>query len=262
MTTDTKAIVDSDDIVAVVGELVLDDGVTLERQSGPQALAVARQIESALLPHLSSDQMRMSIWQGFQTNPTNTAPLLVTAVEMLLKADAALAQRLDTLLEQYKQAAHPATSTTINTGGGAYIGGTVTTSGGDFVGRDQTKIVGDGNVIGDHSSATVIKQTGLQAGEVTALFDRALALARQKPPELRDDLESAVETAKEEAEAGEDADKRLLSKMLDLLLDKGPDVLEIVVDAILSPGAAAGKGARLLARQAREALAKKRQSPS
>ncbi len=262
MATDTKAIVDSDDIVAVVGELVLDDGTTLERQRGSKALAVARQIESALTPRVAQDPAYAPLWQQFRAAPQVQAPALGGVLQVLLAADAALAQRLDTLLEQYKQAARPATSTTINTGGGAYIGGTVTTSGGDFVGRDQTKIVGDGNVIGDHSSSTVIKQTGLQAGEVTALFDRALALARQKPPELRDDLESAVETAKEEADAGEDADKRLLSKMLDLLLDKGPDVLEIVVDAILSPGAAAGKGARLLARQAREALAKKRQSPS
>ncbi len=150
-------------------------------------------------------------------------------------------------------------STVINTGGGAYIGGNVSLSGGSFVGRDQRNvtITGDGNVIGDHSRATVIKHSGMESDQVMALFARALALARQKPEPVREDLEVAVETVKEETEKGEAADKSLLSKMLDVLLEKGPDILEVVIEAILNPAAAAGKGAKLLAKQAQEVLAKK-----
>lgn len=48
--------------------------------------------------------------------------------------------------------------TTIHTGGGAYIGGNVTIGGGKFVGRDEITIIGDGNVVGDHSRATVGKR--------------------------------------------------------------------------------------------------------
>jgi len=150
----------------------------------------------------------------------------------------------------------------IDTGGGAYVGGDVTVKGGDFVGRDQTQIhiTGDGNVVGDYSSATVIKQTGADVAQVAALFERALELARapQRPPETREDLEAAVETTQREAEKGEEADTGLLNKMLDVLLEEGPDVLEIVLEAILNPAAAAGKGARMLARNARKALEKRR----
>jgi hypothetical protein len=46
----------------------------------------------------------------------------------------------------------------IHTGGGAYIGGNVTIGNGKFVGRDDVTIIGDGNVVGDHSRATVSKR--------------------------------------------------------------------------------------------------------
>ena len=118
----------------------------------------------------------------------------------------------------------------------------VTTNGGDFVGRDQIKTL----------------QSGLDADAVARLFAQALDLARQQPVALREDVAAAVETAQEEVAAGPDADKALLNKMLDVLLDKAPDVLELVVEAILNPAAAVGQGAKLLAKQARESLQKQR----
>jgi hypothetical protein len=119
---------------------------------------------------------------------------------------------------------------------------------------DRITVTGDGNVIGDRSRSTVVKRAGLQLDGVAALLDRALALARRKPPPVCEDLEAAVDIVREEIEAGEAADKRLLSQALDVLLEKGPDVLEIVLDAMLDPGASAGKGARMLARRARKSL--------
>jgi len=248
------------EIVEVVGELVPDAGTALEQTHGSQALSVAREIETALVPRLERNTIYTTVWQQFRAAPDGeAAPLLVAAVETLLKADAALARRLDDLLAEYRQAAHPA-AMAINTGGGAYVGGSVTVKDGDFVGRDKSvRITGDGNVVGDHSRATVIKQTGASMDQVAALFAQALELARapQRPLEEREDLEAAVEMAQQETEKGERADPGLLSKALDVLLEKGPDVLEFVLEAILSPAAAAGKGARMLARKAREALEKR-----
>ena len=242
-------------IVEVLAELVPDQGMTLARQHGSQALATAQAIEVELSPHLGGNPTYAPLWQQFQAQPVTMAPALAGVLQVILAADAALARRLDVLLASYRQAL--STTTTINTGGGAYIGGDMTVSGGDFVGRDKIHITGDGNVVGDHNSATVIKRTGMTGAEVAALFDRALALARRKPPEVREDLESAVEIAQEETQKGDDADKSLLNKALDVLLDKGPDILELVLDAILNPAAAAGKGARMLAKQARGTLRRK-----
>lgn len=149
--------------------------------------------------------------------------------------------------------------TTVNTGGGAYVGGSVTASG-DFVGRDKTTGTGDGNVSGDSNRVSVNKPVGMSGETVAQLFAQALALAQQQPADARDEIEAAVETAQEETAAGEDADKRLLNKALDVLLERGPDILELVLNAILNPAAAAGKGAKMLAKQARAALEKRRKN--
>jgi len=247
--------VKAQEIVNVLAEVVPEGGATL----APAAREKAQVIQAEIVPRLEANPLTAQAWHGFQADPQSGAAILASALQLLLAADVALAQKLELLIAAYNQAARPTggTTSTINTGGGAYIGGGVTTSGGDFVGRDKVQITGDGNVVGDHSSATVIQQSNDMAS-VAAIFEKALTLAKQQPVEVREDVEAAVETAKEEAEKGEGADKSLLNKALDVLLDKGPDVLELVLDAILNPGTAAGKGAKMLAKQARGALEKKR----
>ena len=145
------------EIVEVVGDLVPDDGITLGQAHGPQALVVARQIQAALVPRMERDPAYAPLWRAFRTAPREQAPALAGVVQVLLAADAALGRRLDALLEEYRQATG-SSGTTIRTGGGAYIGGDVTVRIGDFVGRDKREvhITGDGNVVGDGSSATVV----------------------------------------------------------------------------------------------------------
>ncbi len=81
----------------------------------------------------------------------------------------------------------------VNTGGGAYIGGGVNTGGGKFVGRDETIITGDGNVIGDHSQATVIKQAN--QGATVAEFSALLAQMRALLPQAGLDADTAEAVA-------------------------------------------------------------------
>jgi len=157
------------EIVEVVGGLVTDDGVALEQAHGPQALAVAQQMQAALVPRLEGDPAYAPLWRAFLAAPLQQAPALAGVLQVLLAADAALARRLDALLEGYRQA-KGASGTTIGTGGGAYVGGDVTVRGGDFVGRDrhEVHVTGDGNVVGDGSSATVVKRTGDPEAEGSA----------------------------------------------------------------------------------------------
>lgn len=245
------------EMVDVMAEVVPDGGTALAHRA-PQALAPAQAMEAALAPRLEANPTYAPLWQAFQAAPETSKPLLVGVVQMLVQSDPALARALDGLFSDYRQAtANSGTTTAINTGGGAYVGGSVTTSG-DFVGRDSINVTGDANVIGNGNQVSVHKSSGVPGETVAQLFAQALALARQQPAVVRDDVEAAVETAQEETEAGEEADKRLLSKALDVLLDKGPDVLEIVINAILNPAAAAGKGAKMLAKGARDALGKRR----
>ena len=59
----------------------------------------------------------------------------------------------------------------IDTGGGmAVVGSTVSTGGGDITGRDksETRVTGDGNVVGDGSSSSIVKTLPSTAEDMSA----------------------------------------------------------------------------------------------
>ncbi|MCD4738869.1 MAG: caspase family protein [Anaerolineae bacterium] len=92
----------------------------------------------------------------------------------------------------------------INTGGAAYIGGGVQTGGGNFTGRDSIQITGDGNVIGNQSHSTVIKQTG-QPTHIRQTFRRlrASVAAQATISSLdKEDLQIELEDLEDELTAG------------------------------------------------------------
>ncbi len=104
----------------------------------------------------------------------------------------------------------------IDTGGGAYIGGDVK-AGGDFVGRDQVIITGDGNVVGDQSSATVIKQ--VTEGATLAEFLRLLAELRQAlpaaglDPDTAEVIEADVQVVEEQAQKEKPSTAVIVAKL-------------------------------------------------
>ena len=104
----------------------------------------------------------------------------------------------------------------IDTGGGAYIGGDVK-AGGDFVGRDQVIITGDGNVVGDQSSATVIKQ--VTEGATLAEFLRLLAELRQAlpaaglDPDTAEVIEADVKVVEEQAQKEKPSTAVIVAKL-------------------------------------------------
>lgn len=248
---------DAQEIVAIVGEIVPDEGRALAERRGPQALAVARQIETALLPHLEQNPAYAPLWQQFQAAPQALAPALAGVVQVLLTADAALAARLDALLEDYHRVTS-STSTTINTGGAAYVGGKVTVKGGDFVGRNKTTIVGDGNVTGDRSSATVVQQT-VDPEALARAFAQLYAAVEARPntpPGDKADLEAEIHDLQQEVARGEQADENLVTRRLRNIGRMAPDILEVVVATLLNPAAGVSLvAAKIAARMRDEAAA-------
>jgi hypothetical protein len=104
----------------------------------------------------------------------------------------------------------------INIGGGAYIGGKVSI-GRDFVGRDKITITGDGNVVGDHSSATVIKQVreGVTLEEFLRLLAelRAALPAAGLDPETATVVEADVRAVEEQAQREKPRGSIILAKL-------------------------------------------------
>ena len=104
----------------------------------------------------------------------------------------------------------------IDTGGGAYIGGDVKAEG-DFVGRDQVIITGDGNVVGDQSSATVIKQ--VTEGATLEEFLRLLAELRQAlpaaglDPDTAEVIEADVQVVEEQAQKEKPSTAVIVAKL-------------------------------------------------
>ena len=243
------------EIVEVVGELVVDDGERLRQQHGSRALTAAREMETALVPRLQENEMQATIWQQFQEAPGAGAPYLVLAVEDLLNADAALAWRLDALLGQYRRATRRAGGR-VDTGGGAYVGGSVSVEGGDFVGRDETTVSGGGNAISDHGRSTVVKQTA--DPEAVARAFRLFYDAVEAKPDLSDperaDLKAELEEVEEELAKGEGADEGFIARRLRSVKRMAPDIWDVVITTFGNPVAGLGMvGKKIAARMKAEA---------
>ena len=109
------------------------------------------------------------------------------------------------------------THTTIDTGGGAYVGGGVQTGGGHFIGRDS--IV-----------------HGVSAHDLEALFAPLLAaVAAQAPADGRTAALRRVEDLKAEAAKGGKADDGKVARVVDGLVGLVPGAVSTVVGAFASP---------------------------
>jgi hypothetical protein len=93
------------EIVERITELVLDGGATLEQRDGPQALAVAQEIEGALMSAMEGTLANVVLWEQFLSTPHEVALAVVGVVQTLMEADPVLAEWLEAALARYDQAA-------------------------------------------------------------------------------------------------------------------------------------------------------------
>jgi hypothetical protein len=109
----------------------------------------------------------------------------------------------------------------INTGGGAYVGGNVSVDhGGKFVGRD------------DNST------TGLSGDEVAKLFAsiyQKIDARPNTPPQDKEDLKSEVTDLQAEVAKGAEANETFLERRLRNIKRMAPDILEVVVSSFANP---------------------------
>jgi len=111
----------------------------------------------------------------------------------------------------------------IDTGGGAYIGGSVNTGGGKFVGRD------------DYST------TGASAEEMAKAFEKIYAAIEARPntnAQDKADLKTDVKEIQAEAAKGEQASEDFLSRRLRSIEKMAPDILDVAESALAGPPAA------------------------
>ncbi len=240
----------AEQIVNVLAKVVPDDGASLRQRDGPAALAAAEKIHGELVPRLKENVGYAALWQQFQADPTAQAEILAAIIASILVANPGLARRMDSLLNEFREAT--GASTTVNTGGGAYVGGSVAVTNGDFVGRDKrtTTITGDGNVVGDHSSSTVIKQQGADAAAIARAFADFYSAVQQQPdlpPRDKADVQAELEEVETELQKGEEANAGFIRRRLRHVQRMAPDIYDVVLATFANPIAGLGLIAKKIA---------------
>ncbi len=128
----------------------------------------------------------------------------------------------------------------IHTEGGAVVGGDVH-AGRDVVLGDQINITGDGNVVGDHSSATVIKQ--VTEGITVEGFLQLMEHIRQQLPaarldgDIEDIVDADVRVIEQQASKEKPSKPIILSKLkgvTELLTEMGKVVAAATALAALA----------------------------
>ena len=92
------------EIVELMVELVPDHGATLKQQDGPRAVAIAQEIEGALMSAMEGKLANVLLWEQFLSTPGEVALALIGVVQMLMDADPVLADWLEASLVRYRQA--------------------------------------------------------------------------------------------------------------------------------------------------------------
>ncbi len=120
-------------------------------------------------------------------------------------------------------------SRSINTGGGAYVEGTVTAH--EFVGRDKT--------------VTGVDAAGL-ADLFGTVYDR-IARMPERPDVDKDELRDTVEKVEREAAKGADANPQKIGYWLNTLAGVVPDVVKVVAAALVNPVAGVAAAVQVVA---------------
>ena len=150
----------------------------------------------------------------------------------------------------------PQSAPTIDTAGGATIGGDIHTGGGDFVGRD--KIVNSYNrgvsiggnvsnsniVIGDHN--VVGSTVNLQEEYIQQIYE-AIESHPGADALDKEDMRGIVKEIQKEDQKGAEADETFIARNLRTLKRMAPDILEVALATIVNPLAGFGVVARKVA---------------
>ncbi len=139
----------------------------------------------------------------------------------------------------------------VNTGGGAYVGGSVHTGGGDFVGRDKNVSADRGGVAvgGDAADNTLTTGSGNLVAHAKSVFAPVYRAIKQsdRSEQQKADLAANVGEIQAEAAKGNQADESFLARRLRNLRSMAPDIAEVALAALSGPGAALGAVVRKVA---------------
>jgi hypothetical protein len=247
-------------VVRILGQFMQDDEATLERRYGPQAVALAQELESMLAIRLREESPYATLWQQFESQPQTAAAGLTGALEALVEADPALARRLEAFVEEYHRlmgsseelrarrrmeeqelliagdVPRPTTAPAdaYDVGGGTYLYGNV--GAGRVSTAEDVRGVSDG-----YEGRLPVEGMELNIAEVASIFE-PVEVALKTHPDISSAVEAQlkVELAEMQAQVAR-GDQAEVEKMVHHLHNIGrlaPDILEILLSRLtdLAPG--------------------------
>lgn len=238
-------------VVQVLTQVHSEGREVYARRYGREALLLTDELEDTLKSRLT---VYGPLWGQFTAQPQLMGAALTPIIQTLLSTDAELNRQVEGLLTRLQALA--SARPTVNTGGGAYIGGNVTTQGGDVVGRDKTSITltGDGNVVGSNNVVTVTKTTGVDPEKLRAFFEfmqKKVEAQPDLPPTVKEDVRAELKDVETELKKGEQADESFLMRRLRNIGRMAPDILDVMLTTFANPVAGLGKVAQKIAEKAR-----------
>jgi hypothetical protein len=87
-----------------MSELVADRGRALEQRDGARALAVAQEMEGALMSAMEGKLANVVLWEQFLLAPSEMEAPVTAVVGSLMEADPVLREWLEASLLRYEQA--------------------------------------------------------------------------------------------------------------------------------------------------------------
>ncbi len=243
-------------VVRILREYEEDEGQSLDRRVGPEAVTVARDMEALLDTRLRDESAYASAWSDFLADPQAKEAGLIGALEAHIEADPALTKRLNGFIEEYNRVLAPSQAPPSTPGvAKSPVGGGVPDT--TFTAEDDTT-VGEGTYLyGNVRSSDVatvghgvaggepepdrrqrIETTELDEHEVSELFERIytdLERDRRIGPDVRRDLRAAIKELEAEIGRGAAADVERIEQHLSAIEQLSPRALQIVLGELGAP---------------------------
>mgnify|MGYP006299016721 CR=1 FL=1 len=82
------------DVIRWLGRLMEDDGETIRRRHGPEAVAAAEDMARFLADRFEEESAYAALWEAFEEDPEAHSAEVIGALEAWVEADPALARRI------------------------------------------------------------------------------------------------------------------------------------------------------------------------
>ncbi len=247
------------EVVRIVRSYLEDEGATLERRHGSQAVTVAQDLATLLETRLQEETAYISLWDQVEVQPQQTAMKLAGALEALVEADPALARRMEAFLDEYRRviASVSPEREAPRRGTGTYTPpdgpGTYSEDGTYLYGNLRPGVTSRSEVgEGELPAAADVETAALDTSQVISLFQEMYVLVEEHEvpsPAIKRKLRAKLERVATDIVAGEEEYETSMIDHLRAVERLSPPVYRVVIEKLAGPEASFAPAVQRVARR-------------